>query len=123
MSKDKEIQEVLAMLDMSEDEQIRFIQEKFAYSHPGLIRKDFAALAFRMRDEAQLLNQYMWACAQVYNYAHGYKPKVYEIHAPTMVMWIWFATYAQPIHFIAAAMITEILAKERKNLTAKENKL
>lgn len=100
--------ELLAVLDMSEEEQKQWLHDNFLnreYYYPSL-----ADLAFRLRDEAVLLDNFPWACAEVYNYAHNYKLGPNEVPAPTTLMWIWFANQARPIHWIIAALI----AKEKE---------
>lgn len=92
--------DIAKVLAMSEEE---FVDELFVYDYdPG--EESLFELAFRLRDEAIQLESFQWACAEVYNTIFGYKPKPYETHAPTTAMWIWFATQAQPIHLILAAL-------------------
>jgi len=106
-----EIQDPLTMLDMTEEEQIAFLNRNlYEYGHND-IGISLADLAFRLRDEVVLSNKCQWAWPKVYNAAHHFKLEVYEIDAPTTSMWIWFATQAEPIHWIIAALIAKQLAK------------
>ena len=69
-----------------------------------LLERALSFLAFRMRDEAQGLNSFI---AKVYNIAHDYELAENEMHAPTVIVYIWFSTQAQPIHWILAAMLAK----------------
>ena len=100
-------EELLKVLDMKEDEQWCWAVKKFNLVYP---RDTLPCLAFRLRDEAIMLKEFPFLMARVYNHAHGYKPNKGEIHAPIMMMWIWFAGYAKPIHWVIASLI----AKETK---------
>ena len=112
-------EELLKVLDMSEDEQwgwLIYNRAKYGYVlfqdclSGNSKRMAIADLAFRLRDEAIMLKEFPFLMARVYNHAHGYKPNKGEIHAPIMMMWIWFAGYAKPIHWVIASLI----AKETK---------
>ncbi len=118
-------EELLAVLDLPEDEQLGFLNNlrqnrqltisfygfhcqpdgKFRMSdwNRGLL----ADLAFRPRDEAVMLKSFQWTAAEVYNKAHHFGLKESETHAPTMMVWVWFATHAQPIHWIIASLIAK----------------
>ena len=114
------IQEVLAMLNMAEAEQWEFliscpkIQEMCgnqldAYCQPKYKRKTLADLAFRMRDETVSLPDYQWAKATKYVYEYILSDAATNYYLAAS----FFADKAQPIHWIAAALIAQILAKEK----------
>ena len=110
MSKNKQIAKILKVLDLPKDspEQYGWLLSTIR-EHNACCPAD---LAFRMRAEAGLSNEWMWALAKVYNYAGKYKLAWHEVDAPTTIMYIWFTAEAKPIHWIAAALIAKILAKE-----------
>ena len=100
--------DIKEFLAMSEDELYRWLLD-----NDYIIRassQSLADLAFQLRDEVIMLKGFPFIAAQVYNHVHGYKPNKGEIHAPIVMMWIWFASHAKPEHWIAAALA----AKETK---------
>ena len=87
------IDELLAVLDMPEEEQEEWCRDK---TMPYRWRESLADLAFRLRDEA-VVNQgeVAWHRAVV---------KVCDYMGKRIV---WFKGYAQPIHWVIAALIAK----------------
>jgi len=101
------IDELLAVLDMPEDEQIIWCAKNAGYD---LLDSTLADLAFRLRDEVkkQGLN------LQYYNAAQWVMYKATGSHNHGDYKDKWFSYNAQPIHWIIAALIAKELAKENQ---------
>ncbi len=95
----KEIKDLLAVLDMPEDEHARWCSSNVDCVFYGCL----ADLAFRLRDEVFPTEFH----AGVYE-VQQYETKDY---APAL----WGECFAQPIHWIIAALIAKSLAKEDNN--------
>jgi len=126
-----EIEKLLAVLDMTEDEQWVYLAKAGLMSHPwnaqdlklGIelwrwkayfereVKDKYQALlaetAFRLRDEAVVEYEDYWGQATwtVYEYFTGAKDKLLTSS--------WFLCVAKPIHFIIAALIAKELAKDK----------
>ena len=112
MTKEEKIQELLSVLDMSEDEQWHFLVHKdngyiSTKTQEELSSKkiSLADLAFRTRDEAGKNDAVYWEQA-IY--------RVYKksAHRDYDNIFCWFTEFAQPIHWIIAALIAALIAKE-----------
>lgn len=98
------IEELLAVLDMPEDKQVSWVQERFAYKYPSLQKGDLADLAFRLRDEVFELENggNIWA--------EGYLVVVKKVKPSTVELSSsveWWNCCAKPIHWIIAALIAK----------------
>lgn len=95
--------ELLAVLDMSEDEQwewcVKNVKEK-------TIGESLADLAFRLRDEV------VAECGDIV-----WHKAVVKICDYMRMGTAWFKNYAKPIHWIIAALIAKQKDKENENLT------
>lgn len=115
--KDKEIAEVLAVLKLSKRQQREWCRLKIAQynsANPLSPVCSPADLAFKMRDErvaSDLKSETdSWWCEasyEVFLHIIGEENEKDEVGLDT-----WFSMYAQPIHWIAAALIAGILAKD-----------
>lgn len=121
----KEIDELLAVLDMPEDEQWSWITEgdkviKFFPDDEIFIgdpQKYLADLAFRLRDEADCMSHWWDGVEAVYQKAQAdfieahirIAPEIAELNAALQ----WFTNHSQPIHWIVASLIAKELAKEK----------
>lgn len=116
----KKIDELLAVLDMSEEEQLAFLNDypnKTIDGHKVMVRgnwrltkKHLPALAFRLRDETIAKDDESpvdcWWCEasyEVYLYIIG---EGNEMDAKEGLD-TWFSMRAQPIHFIIASLIAK----------------
>lgn len=111
MNKDK----LLAVLDMSEDEQYRWVsrstqQKNFGYTIcPNwdtlpYQRMVLADLAFRLRDEVKYIHRCSFVRAAQLVYCHCLNV---EKVPKDDTLWRWFSREANPIHIIIAALIAK----------------
>ena len=108
------IEKLLAVLDMTEEEQTSYLIEvaennlddewwnKYFYGHISL-----ADLAFRMRDEANRLKTLKYAQRKVWEKTEYEKAQPFKPMNPM----VWWLDFSQPIHWIIAALIAKELAK------------
>lgn len=106
----KGIDELLAVLDMPENEQNKYCWHNL----PRKSWESLADLAFRLRDEMWIEDAFGDALVLIYK-------KCSDVVANVTDCFAWFVLNAQPIHWIIAALITKQLAKENngKDSTAK----
>lgn len=102
--------DVLELLDMTEEEQEKWVR------NAGIIDvfprvESLADLAFRMRDEIEFKQQHCWtkAIRIIHDECVGIHPDVEK--TSWMAIYRWFFNYAQPIHWIVAALKAKELAK------------
>lgn len=112
----KEIDKILAMLDLMEIEQLTFLNNYPDKTIDGckvlvrgewrLLKVNLPGLAFRLRDEAKSYNWNLWldSTKEVWRSVHKYW--TYEQ--------FWMAK-SKPIHWIIAALIAKQLAKEKND--------
>ncbi len=118
MSRTKEL---LAVLDMDEEEQLKWLINRDIIknhwvttgSQNPIIDESLADLAFRMRDEAvkecdKTKKAFIFqAFIRVYAYSANIDLKNDYTLADSLDMEYWVTLYAQPIHWIIAALIVE----------------
>ena len=118
----EKIQELLSVLDMTEEEQYEwvsqyckdnYIDNEITISHPNLGFDDYeiecslADLAFRMRDEA---DKARLTLARIEVFKAIKEPVHFE---EAKYLEYWWNSYAQPIHWIIAALIAKELEKRK----------
>ena len=105
------IDELLAVLDMPEEEQHRWLLDNL--EEPTLsyfaLGNSLADLAFWLRDEANKLSDDAWSEGLVQVYT-----KCADKIVDAADCLSWFVNNAQPIHFIIAALIAKALEGEQK---------
>ena len=103
--------ELLAVLDMPEDEQLIWCAKNAGLD---LLDATLADLAFRLRDEAvwHISDEAIphWENALKKIYVHLFSCLEPETEYAEKVMWRWWFESAKPIHIIIAALI----AKEKQ---------
>ena len=118
MTPEKEIQELLAVLDMTEDDQFDWLADRRLLQfkeYQSDREAALAALAFKMRDELVLHTPYSKRYS--YNLAFNMvsfnmvyeRAKENEEEGAQKAGWGLY--WSQPIHWIIAALMAEILAK------------
>lgn len=112
MTKPKEIDELLKVLDMSEADQWNWlVKNNIGGLAVGEVAH-LADLAFRLRDEIEKSSGTLWwsgAISKVYIYVTANNQTGHK------GIMIWFAIKAQPIHWIIAALIAERLAEGKED--------
>lgn len=101
--------ELLAVLDMSEEGQWRWLtdpdREDF-WPHISIFieRREWylADLAFRLRDEVKYIHRCSFVRAVLLVFSHYFKKKPQDD-----TLWRWFSREANPIHWIIAALIAK----------------
>ncbi len=121
MSKDEKIQELLAVLELPEDEQWEWA---LTNEHRNTYRESLGDLAFRLRDETVYLKRlekrdsgdyniehrlYRNAMVKVYDYLNN--TSIFNRITPPQKYFIWWIETAKPIHWIIAALISKELIK------------
>lgn len=121
------IKTLLGVLDMPEEKQTRKIQELFAYSEPGLTRRDFPRLAFRLRDEARKDDIKSWNIAIVIVALHINDSLQLKEMYVSKAEWQWAQHIMlnqdeYPIHriWIIAALIAKELARDNNGTDAEK---
>jgi len=107
VSKDQQIQELLKVLDMTEEE-----QKEWAYALPEWKYDDMsnslADLAFRMRDKVDKAYGLLWTGSLHYVYCYIIRGSL-DYEMPYVPIFRWFGIKAKPIDWIIAAKIAEAL--------------
>ena len=111
-------QDLLAVLDMSEDEQRKWVHFTLydyyrGYTDSPLIQTEhiLADLAFRLRSEVIKITDWWDACQLVYEYVA--KEEFDKDKGWKSETGIWFQDFAKPIHWIIAALIAKGKENER----------
>ena len=120
----QKVKELLAVLDLPEEEQIRFLdkypnrsienEKVLVHGEWRLLKTCLPTLAFRLRDEVVKTCHYKYDAAIIQVYSVS-KKSAESFH------W-WWIRHSQPIHFIIAALIAKELAKEKNDVCNTENR-
>jgi hypothetical protein len=104
MTHDEKIKELLKILDLPEEEQAKWLRNKFCKGRYCIYSA--AQYAFRLRDEIRKLDDDVLVASLALIYT-----KCSDVVDDTNDCLLWFIWNAQPIHWIIAALIAKELAK------------